>query len=170
MSRDRGSVLDASPIIFLGKLNRLPLLEKLALGPYVMPEAVARELLAPAAPAQLRSGLDSFLATCRIVEVSDPPAYASVLSCADRCVLALALAHQARLVITDDLPLRKFVVLHGLAPLGTLGLLLLAVKRGIQTAATTQEQVQTLITRHNFRVAVEVYVEFQRQLREVELA
>ena len=157
--------LDASPIIFLGKLGQLRLLEELALGHYLLPEAVRAEILVPTVASELRPVLEQFLGTCETVVVEEPPAFAPVLSHADRCLLALAIRRRAKLVVADDLPLRKLLALHHIAPLGTLGLFLLAVKRQLMTADTALEQMHALVVRHQFRVTVEVYADFLRRLR-----
>lgn len=157
--------LDASPLIFLAKLGRLQLLADLALGRCLVPEAVKAELLVPGVAPELQPGLQQFLEGCDSVAVENPPAFSSALSHADRCVLALAITRQAALVVADDLPLRKLLVLHRLRPLGTLGLLLLAAKRGLLPPSAAQESLQLLVTRHQFRVSVEVYADFQRRVR-----
>ena len=157
-------ILDASPVIFLGKLELLDLLAELKLGKLVVPEAVRDELLVPGAPAGVGPLLERFLADCQVVAVEELPEYAQTLSRADRCVLTLAGKRKAKLVITDDLPLRKLAALRGVKPLGTLGVLLLAVKRGVLSADTARNHLHVLVTRHNFRIGVDVYAEFLRQV------
>jgi predicted nucleic acid-binding protein len=164
MSRKPVIILDASPVIFLAKLDVLPLFQVLEWGQLVLPEAVRDELLAPGAPAVLSPLLVEFLVDCQVVTVDHPPEYASALSHADRCVLALACTRKAALVITDDLPLRRLATLHGVKPLGTLGVLLLAMKRGLLSPDAARNHLHVLVTRHTFRIGVDVYAEFQFQI------
>jgi len=158
-------VIDASPIIFLGKLDRLGLFDALELGSRLVPDAVQAELLGPSAPPVLRPSLERFIATCEVVAVAGPPIAGPALSFADRCVLALAIERKARLLVADDLPLRKLAEVYGVTPLGTLGVLLLAIKRGILSPDEVLDDAHSLVSRHGFRVGIETYAEFQRRMQ-----
>ena len=48
-------VADASPVIFLGKIRRLPLISRLLKGTILVPELIADEIMAsPISPAEAR--------------------------------------------------------------------------------------------------------------------
>lgn len=157
-------VLDASPVIFLGKVGLLPLLGALDLGTLYLPDAVERELLARSQQAPPLPVLQAFLRACRVLPVEAPREFAGALSLADRCVLELALHCQADLVVADDRALRRAALALGLRPLGTLGILALAVKRQQLTPSAAVGKLRALVVEHGFRVSAAVYAEFGRRL------
>jgi uncharacterized protein len=120
-------VADASPLLFLAKIDRLPVLREVA--PEVLiPAAVLREIVAhddPAA-AMLHEASKSWL---RAVEVEDRRAVDLILAdlgLGEAEVIALAGERATTRVVMDDLDARRFARRVGLAPIGTLGLLLAA--------------------------------------------
>lgn len=164
MKRDTVAILDASPLIFLAKVGQLPLVASLGLGSLYLPDAVERELLVPSPEAPPRAALQEFLRTCRVVPVEGARESGVALSLADRCVLELALRWHADLVVADDLALRRAAEGLGLHPLGTLGLLALAVKRRRLTRSAAAAIVRDLVERHRFRIGAAVYAEFERRV------
>jgi predicted nucleic acid-binding protein len=124
-------VVDASPLIFLAKLDRLDLLAKSA-DRVVAPPAVLREIseYPDAAREKIQDAQRSWL-TIRPVEnrrVVD--VLMADLDPGESEVIALALESKAERVVLDDLDARRLAVRIGLAPVGTLGLLLAAKLRG----------------------------------------
>lgn len=114
-------VVDASPLIFLAKIDRLPVLQGSA-ERILVPETVLSEI---------RAGDD--LATARIERAAElwlrPVASApnpSSPQVGELAVIELALEHRAERVVLDDRAARRHARAQGLSVVGTLGLLLAA--------------------------------------------
>ena len=129
-------VLDASPLIFLARIDGLGLLNRLA-GNVVFPAAVLEEVRAGR---ERRTGaidvaaLPRWLAIERDVPV--PPEIAAWdLGAGESQVLALTLSKQGAEAVLDDLQARRCARSLGLATAGTLGIVLRAKKAGLIPAA-----------------------------------
>lgn len=125
------AVLNASPLIFLSRGGHLEFLQALAHELWV-PQPVAEEIG--------RRGPDDptahALATIQWLEVCQPPAVPSAigvwsLGAGESSVLALAAAHPGTEAIIDDLAARKCAAAANIPVRGTLGIVLVAKKRGL---------------------------------------
>jgi predicted nucleic acid-binding protein len=124
---DEGLVLDASPLISLGAIGRLDLVE--ALAPDVaVPTAVADEVLKGADEASRALLSHSF----RTVPV-DPNGrvVAWGLGPGETAVLSFCLSRPGHRAVVDDLAARRCASALGILTRGTIGLLLLARIRGL---------------------------------------
>jgi hypothetical protein len=158
-------VADSSPLIFLGKIDRLDLVPALFTGSVLVPAAVRDEVLArPIAPAEERA-LAAHLERCEVVAGKGGRRFAAALSRADSDVLALALRREAEALLADDRVLRAVSRLEGVPPVGTLGVLLRARRSGLLPAAEVRVLVDRLVLRHGFRLGIEVYVAVLEELR-----
>ena len=124
-------VVDASPFVFLSKIERLSVLESLA-PPVLMPTAVLGEILERQddAVSLVREASGKWL---EVAEVQDRLAVELLLpslGAGEAEVIALAKERDATRVVMDDLDARRFARRVGLHPIGTLGLLLAARRRG----------------------------------------
>jgi predicted nucleic acid-binding protein len=128
-------VIDASPLIYLARAERLDLLQILA--PEIqVPLAVAKEvLLRGPGDAAARALADT--SWLRQVDPGVPPArlIAWDLGPGETEVLAWALGHPGSLVLMDDLAGRRCAGVLGFECTGTLGLVLRAKKTGKVAAA-----------------------------------
>ena len=150
-------IADASPVIFLGKLRLLRLLGDLWPGTVVVPAAVRDEILAPSLPPDEERVLNAFLETCETVDIEQPPVYATALSHADNCVLAVAHEAQADLVVADDALLRRLADLEGFAVAGTIGVLTRACRAGLITPTAAINALDELVGTHGLRISTAVY-------------
>jgi len=139
---DETAVVDASPFIFLSRANHLDLLHSIY-GKILIPRAVAEEILAMG-PHDVSAAA---LTNCHLSEiVPSPPIPASIrrwgLGPGESSVLALVLPNPQMIVIMDDLAGRRCADAKGLKTRGTLGIVLLARKRGlIRSARATMEEL-----------------------------
>ena len=157
-------VADASPLILLGKVRRLALIHRVLGGDVVIPRQVRDEVLArPLDPAE-SDELHRFLATVRMERVDRPRAFAAGMSRADNAALTLAVRLGADLLLTDDRTVRRLAAVEGIRPLGTLGVLLRAVRRGLVERAEVRRLVDDLVRSHGFRIGVELYAEVIREI------
>jgi len=150
-------VADAAPLIFLGKIDQLSLLRQVFGGAILVPSVVQREVLGPAVAPDEEHVLAAFLATCRIVEVRGPQSTSRSLSFADNCVLALARAEQADLILSDDRLLRRAAAVEGFDVTGTIGVLLRGRRAGLLSADAALGLLSRLVREHQFRISTAVY-------------
>ncbi len=158
-------VTDACPVIFLAKLNRLALIREVFPVDVLIPEAVRDELVRESIPLLERQRIDAFLQQCRVEPVQAPLAAGATLSLADRHILALAVRHPRSRILTDDGVVRRVALAEGLPVIGTLGLMIRAVRGGIMTRPAAREAVDGLIRDHAMRISVDLYQETMRQLQ-----
>lgn len=144
-------VVDASPLIFLAKLDHLDLLRRGADVVYV-PRAVRAEVRAKpdTATQAIERACQAWLS---VRQVSDRQAVEIVqadLDLGEAEVIALAREIGADRVVMDDLDARRFARRLGLEMVGTVGLLLAARLRG--ELPSLQQEIERLETL-GFRVA-----------------
>ena len=157
-------VADASPLIFLGKIRRLALIDRVLGGDVAVPQQVRDEVLArPLDPAE-SDELHRFLATVRIERVDSPRDFATGMSRADNAAMTLAVRLEAALLLTDDRTVRRLAVVEGIRPLGTLGVLLRALRRGLVERTEVRRLVDDLVGSHGFRIGVELYAVVIREI------
>ncbi len=150
-------VADASPLIFLAKLRHLNLVHDLFGDDIRLPRAVRNELLPAGTDPAERTVLETFLASCRIETVANPRRFAEAMSRADNQALTLAIRCKADRLLCDESTTRFMAEAEGIQPVGTLGILLLSMQRGLLTPAATQQSVDALVRDHGFRISVGLY-------------
>lgn len=158
-------VCDASPLIFLAKLNRLDLIARL-LGPdVVVLKCVTDEVMASdrAGENELQR-LDAFLKSVRIVNFSESAYPAGRLSACDRQTLTYAVRQRADWLLADERLMRRIALEEGLATIGTLGLLASAVKHRQITAKEVIEDLDTAVSKHGFRISIALYQHFRAKM------
>jgi predicted nucleic acid-binding protein len=133
-------VVDASPLIFLAKLDRLPALERAA-DAILVPEAVVAEIqaLRDAATSALEEAMHGWLV--RVSGASAPEESTR----GETAVIELALARDADRVVLDDSLARRRARARGLSVIGTIGILLAAKSRGdLPLVAPEIEKLQAM--------------------------
>jgi predicted nucleic acid-binding protein len=115
-------VVNASPLILLGKAQHLELLVALA-DTVVVPQAVASEVCAKPDGAAILTELTAF-PTCRVaaLEPAPPEVLAWDPGAGETQVITHAIIHGADRVILDDLEARRCAKAMGLRIIGTLGI------------------------------------------------
>jgi len=132
---DEALVVNASPLIFLARIERLDLLASLA-KLLVVPEAVIREIQAGSG----RDGTaDKVKVLPSILQVDDRPVPDRIrfwnLGAGESQVLAHGLERPGAEVVLDDLAARRCARSLGLSMIGTLGIVVLCRHRGVISAA-----------------------------------
>ena len=124
-------VLNASPIISLGKAELLRTMSPLA-KTWLVPEGVIHEI-------EIKSPIESYLSDLsygskvvreRVPQI-DPSIVAWNLGQGESEVLALALGEVGRGVVLDDLQARRCAILFDIPLIGSLGLIVLARRKGL---------------------------------------
>jgi hypothetical protein len=157
-------VADACPLIFLAAIQQLPLIERVFPVPVRVPAAVYDEILRDNPVRGDAAALRAFLEACQRVEVTRPGFPSNGLSSADRAVLTLAVERKDSVILSDDSLLRRTALARGLRVVGTLGLLIRASRAGFHSPAQSREFLDELISRHGFRISIELYQEALKQL------
>ncbi len=125
-------IVNASPLILLGKIGRINLLETLAPS-LAIPDAVSSEILAgpdgDPAKGWMQSTLDPAWVKPAIPIPSEILAWD--LGVGETAVLALGLAQAGSICILDDLAARNCAEVFQLPVMGTLGILLKAKQAGL---------------------------------------
>jgi predicted nucleic acid-binding protein len=135
-------VVNASPLIVLGKVGQLDLLTKLPQR-IVVPAAVVTEILAGPEGDAARLAVQAKMFTKVNTPTTVPELAAWDLGAGETSVLAYALAHPGYIAILDDGAARKCAKAFGVAMKGTLAVIILAKKRGlIPSAAKVLRAVQ----------------------------
>lgn len=150
-------VADASPLIFLAKVRRLELIVKLWGLDIRAPRSVADEVLAFGADPVEVEVLEAFLRQCRVETVRQPRRFASAMSHADNEALTLAVRVDAGLLLCDDKLTRRMAEAEGIRPMGTLGVLLKAMRQQLISPIDTRTLLDRLVESHDFRIGIGVY-------------
>ena len=158
MMRSRTTVLcDASPIIFLAKLNQLELIAPVLDGNVVVLECVVREVLSErAGPVELQR-LRQWLKGVRIVNYQGSLFPSEALSQSDQSSLAWAVEQQVDWLVADERLLRRFAGDQKIPVIGFCGILLRAAAKQILSVETVRSLIDTAIREHGFRISIAVY-------------
>ena len=127
----RIAIVDASPLLFLARLNRLELLKICADKVYI-PNAVLEEIdkKQDEATGSIRDILSTWLIECTIVN-QDFRNLLLGLGAGEIDVMVQAYEQKAHWVVLDDQDARRTARRLGFKPIGTIGLLLVGKKQGI---------------------------------------
>ena len=129
-------ILNASPLILLAKIGQAELLLTLPSSTHV-PRSVAQEILQGPSddPARL------LIEQERFPIVDDPPFPPEVLAwdlgMGETAVISYALKHPGSVAILDDMAARKCARSFGIPVKGTLGIIVLAKRKGLILSAAT---------------------------------
>jgi predicted nucleic acid-binding protein len=128
----KGWIFNASPLILLGKIHQLHLIEALSPG-FRIPRAVIGEIGAGAPDDPAVKWLGATSTFNHIVDAPTAPSFLGQwdLGAGETAVLSVALAEDGATVVLDDLAARKFAQTFRVPLMGTLGILLRARKVGL---------------------------------------
>lgn len=158
-------VSNASPIIFLGKINEVHLVSELFKGPYLIPSVVYREVLNSSDHEDEKNYLEHEFKRWEVKEVKVHSFIKGAGSLADWSVFELAHSVQPKVVLADDKFLRNILETRRLTPLGTLGILSLAVKKKVRTKERVIQCADLLIEKYNLWIDAFTYSRFTKSLR-----
>lgn len=160
-------ISNASPLIYFGKLNKLDLLvrlfdkieitqsvyEEIIYGEdnnsevEIIKEFISKKLIIIERLESKISGISNFIKK------------SFKLHNGESDTIALAMQNNTKKVIIDEKSARKAAELHGMFPIGTLGVVLLAYKKDIVSEIDVGDIIEKLIS-DNFRIGAEVLNEF----------
>jgi predicted nucleic acid-binding protein len=157
-------VADASPLIFLAKLNRLELIRPLFGKNILVPQLVVDEVMLPTLPPDEELALQRFFEKATIEKIHPTKKKSLSLSVADMAVYDLAAERKADFILTDDRLLRRLLIAEKLVPLGTIGILIYATKKELLTKQETRSCLDDLIKKHHLRIGIELFKRILEQL------
>lgn len=163
--RRRVVLCDASPLIFLAKLDRLELIALVTKRPLVVVEAVVREVLSDRAGPVEHQRLERWISRVEVVQQEGAAFASDALSESDRSSLAWAVENRAEWLLADERLLRRFAQTYGIKVIGFCGILVQAAKQGHVSAEEARDCVDRAIRDHRCRLSVDVY---RRILTELE--
>lgn len=161
-------VSNASPLIYLAKAGRMPLLRKV-FGEVLIPEEVKAEVVDKGK--QLGEG-DAYVVEKAIEDGWLKVLKAEVLETPIRlepgevAVLSVAKRLEQREVLVDEMSARTVARLMGLIPRGTVFVLLKALEIKEISLGEFLDALSDLV-KHGFRLREEVYLEAVRKAREI---
>lgn len=150
-------ICDASPLIFLAKIDQLHLIPEVLKGEVVILKVIADEV-SFACPDDLeRKRLEHFFNRCQITDFIDSSYPSRSLSKNDRSVLNWAIQNKPDWMVADERLLRRLAISEGIEVIGVFGLLIASAKREIHTTKRVRSLVDELISRHNCHISVTLY-------------
>jgi predicted nucleic acid-binding protein len=150
-------VCDASPLIFLAKLDRLSLISAVLGGNTFVLKCIVDEVLSESAGPHERVRLSEFLEQAQIVDFEDSRAPSRSLSRSDQSVLVWAIENRADWLVADERMLRRIAVAEGIRVVGFFGLLIGAVQRGILSRSQARLAIDEAISKHGCRISIDLY-------------
>lgn len=124
-------VINASPLIFLARVDGLEWITKIAANPDAVPLAVRNEVAAGAGGAAIVAHVESsagfYIVNDAPVAVKSPP---GILALANRRCWRIRSCNQIQLPFSDDTAARDCARALNLRLLGTLGIVMIAKRRG----------------------------------------
>ena len=148
---------DACPVIFLGKINQLNLIFELFPGEIIVPRIIKSEICTPLLPPAEEKATTTFLNKCSIITIDKATFSSQSLSYADNCILTYALSGKIDILLSDDKLVRRVALNEKITPVGTLGVLIRAMKKAILSPDKVRELIHELIHEHSFRISIEVF-------------
>lgn len=124
-------IIDASPLILLGKAGQLDCLP--LMGRIVVPESVAAEVAAGSSADPARQWLESAKGAAYIVQdvAFSSDLLAWDLGAGETAVIAMAMANPGHEAVLDDAAARRCAMVFGVPMRGALSFVALAKKRGL---------------------------------------
>ena len=121
-------IVNSTPVIGLANIGKLDVLRQMY-GTITIPQAVFDEIKSPSVQRQVNANRD-WIRVEQIHDASQKQMYRAKLHAGEVEVMILAQEKKADLVILDDNAAKKTAKFLGLRVIGTLGILVLAKKRG----------------------------------------
>lgn len=149
--------IDASPIIFLAKINQLSVINTLFPTGISVLQCIIDEIYSYSVPIEEDLAIKDFLAQCTVHNHRKKNITASSLSDNDTILLSFAILKHIDLLITDDNVVRKVAAHENIPSIGTLGILIKTVEYDVLPPGRVLQDINDLIENHQFRISIEVY-------------
>lgn len=161
------AICDASPLIFLAKLDLLELIDEVLGKRIVILRCIADEVCRGSVDEGEIVRLRHFFEDTDITEFSEADYPSQSLSESDRCVLNWAIQHRPDFLVADERLLRRIAREEGIATVGTFGILIETARRNLRTVAEVRASVDDLVSVHGCRISVALYRKIMAELEEI---
>ena len=159
-------VSDASPLIFLAKLDRLDILSELFGGKITVLKCVVDEILNDHAGLVERERFKAFLKEdAHILTFTESDIESRSLSASDQYSLTYCERNQADWLIADERLLRRVAGAKGIATIGFLGLLIRTIGANVLTKEQVKLDLEAAISLHGLRISLTLYQRVLHELR-----
>lgn len=150
-------VCDASPLVFLAKLDRLSLISAVLGGDVFVLRCIVDEVASEGVGPRERARLNEFLEQVQIVDFEAPPPPTRSLSRCDQSVLLWAIESRADWLVADERMLRRIAAAAGIRVVGFLGLLIAAAQSGILSRSEARLAIDDAVSTHGCRISIDLY-------------
>ena len=157
-------VCDASPLIFLAKLDRLDLLARVLGGELFVLRCVVDEVLSESTGPVERRRLAGFFESAAVIDFEVPDEQAGALSHSDRSTLAWAIENRVDWLLADERLLRRVAVQENIAVIGFLGVLLLSARKRILSVTEVRSDINECVSQHGCRISIALYQRLMSEL------
>ncbi|MEO0413910.1 MAG: hypothetical protein AAF226_03030 [Verrucomicrobiota bacterium] len=157
-------ICDASPLIFLAKLNELDLVAEVLKCEIIVLQSTVDEILIDRVPEIERIRLEKFLQRVTISNFKEIDYPSKSLSKSDRAVLNWAIQNQPDWLIADERLLRRIAQEEGLRVIGFIGVLFAATQQNIRTKAEVRALINDAVGIHSCHISVELYQRLMAEL------
>ncbi len=157
---------DASPLIFLAKLDRLDLIKQVLGGQVFVLQCVVDELQSESASPKEAERLALFFQTVEVLDFEIGNLKSSALSRSDQSTLRWAIENDVDWLLADERLLRRVANEEGIKVVGFLGLFVGAAARKTITTSEARDAVDDAISQHGCRISVAVYQRILEELKE----
>jgi predicted nucleic acid-binding protein len=167
-------VINASPLIYLGKIGLVDLLPQLFTEIWTSIEVKEEVLKLKSAP-EILILEEAFASWLQIHPMSDSKLLTQLLELqihrGEATIIAIArdLKYKKKdpIAIIDDLTAREIARTFDIPVIGTVGILLRAVKKAILTPDQFKNKIRMLVEETDFRMSVKLYSQLLNKLKEL---
>ena len=157
---------DASPLIFLAKLDELSLIAEVLEGEIVILQSIVDEVCCDSAGEIELLRLRRFLNSITVVEFSDSDYPSQSLSENDRSVLNWSIRNRVDWLVADERLLRRIAKEEKIEVIGIFGILIAAARKELRTTAQVRSMIDELVGKHGCRISVSLYQSLIEALNE----
>ena len=167
-------VINASPLIYLGKLGAFSLLTQLFHEIWTSQE-VKQEVLSSESTPEKPVLQEAFSSWLKIYQIKDQSFLTRILDLqihrGEASVIAIAKELQDlkrdSIVIIDDLTAREIARTLNLPIIGTIGVLLRSVKKKLLTPKDFRQKLNILIEETDFRMSIKLYSQLLKEFEKI---
>jgi predicted nucleic acid-binding protein len=148
---------DASPLIFLAKLDELGLIAEVLESDVFILQAIVDEVCSESADEVELLRIRRFLDSVTVVEFRDSDYPSQTLSENDRSVLNWSIQNQVDWLVADERLLRRIAKEEKIEVIGMFGILIAAARKNLRSTRVVKLMIDELVGKHGCRISVSLY-------------
>lgn len=158
-------VCDASPLVFLAKLDLLRLIYEVLGGDVFVLKCVVDEVCSESALPMERDRLDAFFQNVTVVDSTESRHQSRSLSKCDHYTLTWAVDNDADWLVADERLLRRVAKGEGISVVGFLGLIVEGTRSELLATEEAVEAVDAAVSQHGCRISIALYQQVIKELK-----